>query len=208
MKKKLQIIKNMLSSFVRKKMGRIYFEKAIKRDKLNIVVGASGVYEKGWIPTDQEYLDLLNEKNWKKYFKENRIEAVLAEHVWEHLTLEEGVIAAKTCFEYLKKGGYVRLAVPDGFFPDEDYIENVRPNGRGAGFHDHQVLYNYKTLTLVFEKAGFKVRLLEYYDEHGVFHFEEWDQNDGMIFRSSRFDERNIDGNLKYTSIILDAVKK
>lgn len=29
---------------------------------------------------------------------------------------EEGVEAARTCFDFLKPGGYVRCAVPDGFF--------------------------------------------------------------------------------------------
>ena len=58
-----------------------------------------------------------------------------------------------------------------------------------------------------FEKEGFKVNLLEYFDQEGKFHFLEWDPAEGNIIRSKRFDERNQDGNLRYTSIILDAYK-
>lgn len=33
----------------------------------------------------------------------------------------------------LKPGGYVRVAVPDGFHPDPAYIEMGRPGGYGTG---------------------------------------------------------------------------
>jgi predicted SAM-dependent methyltransferase len=55
--------------------------------------------------------------------------------------------------------------------------------------------------------ADFKVNLLEYFDQEGKFHFIEWDPLEGKIHRSSRLDDRNKDGNLKFTSIILDAYK-
>ena len=36
----------------------------------------------------------------------------------------------------------------------------------------------------MFETAGFEVVLLEYCDENGQFYYNEWDANDGVIFRS------------------------
>ncbi|MDP2641179.1 MAG: hypothetical protein Q8P39_01390, partial [Candidatus Yanofskybacteria bacterium] len=72
----------------------------------------------------------------------------------------------------------------------------------------HKVLYTYKTLAQVFQKAGFRVDLLEYFDEQGTFHFKEWHPGEGMIFRSSKFDRRNKGEKLNYTSIILDAWKE
>jgi predicted SAM-dependent methyltransferase len=73
-------------------------------------------------------------------FTHNSITAILAEHVWEHLTFEEGVQAAKNCYKYLKPGGYVRCAVPDGYFPDEEYQNIVKIGGPGPKDHPTQVI--------------------------------------------------------------------
>ena len=172
-----------------------------------IVVGASGVFQDGWIPTDVHTLNLLKPARWKYFFKENSIGAILAEHVWEHLTPADGSIAAKTCYQFIMNGGYARIAVPDGYHYKPEYINYVKPGGSGAGADDHKVLYNYKTLSKTFEDAGFTVRLLEYFDENGQFHYNEWDPKQGMIHRSKRFDERNRGNELNYTSLIIDAIK-
>jgi predicted SAM-dependent methyltransferase len=59
----------------------------------------------------------------------------------------------------------------------------------------------------VFEAAGFRVELLEYCDEQGVFHWKEWDGGKGFIYRSKRFDHRNAEGRLGFVSLIVDAYK-
>lgn len=176
--------------------------------KIRIVVGTSGIFEKEWIPTDYYYLNLLEEQDWNCFFSESSIDAILAEHVWEHLTFSEGEEAFKRCYRFLKKGGYLRVAVPDGYHPDKNYINAVQPNGTGAGADDHKVLYTYDVLHSTLEKIGYKITPLEYFDEHGVFHELKWLPADGMIHRSRYFDERNKNGKLNYTSIILDAVKQ
>jgi predicted SAM-dependent methyltransferase len=173
-----------------------------RRKPLKIVVGASGVFNEGWVFTDMENLNLLEPSDWHRYFQVDSIDAILAEHVWEHLSYEEGAIAAYQCFEYLKPGGYLRIAVPDGNFPDSSYIQGV-----DIGVDGHKELYNNETLSGLFEGAGFVVQLLEYFDKNHQFHYNEWDPDEGMIHRSKRFDKRNADDKLKYTSIILDAVK-
>lgn len=74
----------------------------------------------------------------------------MAEHVWEHLTYEEGVQAARICFEFLMPGGYVRCAVPDRYFPDEDYQLNVQVGGPGPIYPpaaSHKIVHTYKTIT-------------------------------------------------------------
>ena len=76
---------------------------ANNRGALRIVVGSSGIYQEGWIPTEIHFLNLLQEKDWAKYFEQSTIQNILAEHVWEHLTLGEGKIAIQHCFKYLKK---------------------------------------------------------------------------------------------------------
>jgi len=193
--------------YVRVLINRYKLKIAAKRRLCKIIVGAGGVCQYGWVPTDIEYMNILKKKDWEKYFYEHSIDAILAEHVWEHLTKEEAMIAAKHCYRYLKKGGYLRVAVPDGFNLNKEYLDWVKPGGIGDGAKDHKVLYNYKTFKEIFESEGFKVELLEYYDENGEFHYKEWPPDEGLIRRSKRYDKRNKGGELKYTSLILDALK-
>lgn len=172
-----------------------------------IVVGTSGVFEPGWIPTDIEYLNLLQDADWRNFFNEGSVSAILAEHVWEHLTPGQGLMAAQACHRYLRSGGRLRLAVPDGLHPDPAYRRQVEINGTGAGADDHKVLYTHESLTRLLGQAGFTVTLLEYFDANGIFHFQDWNRADGMVHRSSRHDERNAGGKLAYTSLIVDAFK-
>jgi predicted SAM-dependent methyltransferase len=172
-----------------------------------IIIGSSGTSLKGWTATDREVVDLLREDTWTTYFERDSLTAILAEHVWEHLSADEAIQAARTCHRFLKPGGYLRVAVPDGLHPNSSYIEAVRPGGSGPGAHDHKVIYNHVTLQDLFSNVGFDVRLYEFFDKQGQFHFSDWDPADGMVWRSKRFDERNSNGQLTYTSIILDAIK-
>ncbi len=174
---------------------------------IRIIIGKARSGQKDWLATDEDILNLLRPLDWKRLFKPHTIDVLLAEDVWEHLTREEGFKAAKICFKYLKKGGYLRTAVPDGFHPNPAYINYVKQGGAGPGSNNHKVLYNYFDFKNLFERAGFTVRLLEYFDENGKFHYQQWKKEDGMIKRSERFDKRNKNGKLNYTSIILDAVK-
>ena len=172
-----------------------------------IVVGTSGVFEPGWIPTDIEYLNLLHDADWRIFFRAGSVSALLAEHVWDHLTPEQGLAAAQACHRYLRPGGRLRIAVPDGFHPDPAYRRQVEVNGTGAGAADHKVLYTHESLARLLEQAGFTVARLEYFDADGTFHFQDWNRADGMVHRSSRYDERNAGGKLAYTSLIVDAFK-
>ena len=167
-----------------------------------IVIGSSGTRVPGWTPTDRELIDLLDDATWRRFFAPGTLDAILAEHVWEHLSAEEGQRAAVTCCRYLKPGGFLRVAVPDGLHPDPAYIRAVKPPA-----DEHRMLYTYASLRDLFAGAGFEVRLYEYFDEQGRFQFNEWNAEDGMIRRSKRFDPRNAGDRTGYTSIVLDAVK-
>ncbi|MBB6453159.1 putative SAM-dependent methyltransferase [Salirhabdus euzebyi] len=183
----------------------------MNQKEIKIVIGA-GPYNNnpGWIHTQEDELDLLNETTWYNQFKTNSISAILAEHVWEHLTYNEGLQAAKTCYSYLKPGGYIRCAVPDGFFQNEEYQRIVQVGGPGPKDHpaaSHKIVHTYQTLSSLFESAGFNVHLLEYCDENGEFHERNWTGKDGVIFRSKKFDPRNHGDQLQCPSLIVDAVK-
>lgn len=181
------------------------------KEQLRVVVGA-GEYNNnpGWIQTQETELNLFKRDDWERRFVLNTVDAILVEHVWEHLTYEEGRQAATICFDYLRPGGYVRCAVPDGLFPNADYQSGVQVGGPGPIDHpaaSHKIVHTYRSLTKMFEEAGFQVELLEWCDEEGQFHYEDWDESNGFIYRSKRFDHRNQDGRLGFVSLIIDAIK-
>jgi predicted SAM-dependent methyltransferase len=174
---------------------------------IRIVLGAGNVAIPGWILTDVDQLNILLDRDWQRFFAPDSIDAILAEHVWEHLSEQAGIEAARLCFKYLRPGGRLRIAVPDGLHPDVRYVDAVKPGGTGPGAEDHKVLYSCRSLQDALGRAGFQTRPLEYFDEDRHFHATAWDPEDGMIHRSARFDDRNRNGELRYTSIIVDAVK-
>jgi len=178
------------------------------KSDLKIIVGSASLSQEGWLSTDYPTLDITNQTTFYSIFKSpGRVSHFLAEHVWEHLPPEIAGVAVQNCYTFLKAGGVLRIAVPDGFHPDPDYIAQVKPGGYGAGADDHKVLYNYITLTKILKDAGFDVVLLEWFDDLGQFNSQAWDIQDGIIRRSQRFDSRNEIEPTKYTSLIIDARK-
>jgi predicted SAM-dependent methyltransferase len=176
---------------------------------MKIIVGAQSTQYFGWVSLQKYDLDIRDERSWARRFLPNSFDAVLAEHVLEHLTFDEAAEAARNCFKYLKPDGYFRVAVPDGFHPEPNYINWVRPM-TGWNGDDHKFLFNHRNLTEMLLDAGFSVRLLEWYDENGVFHKQKWSNSDGAISRSantlwSKF--LGIVVNAEYTSLIVDAYK-
>ena len=178
--------------------------------RCRVVIGANKKCQAGWIPSEFYTLDVRDPADWQQYFHRESVDALVAEHVWEHLSIDDGQAAARLCLAYLKPGGHLRIAVPDGLFPDPSYIEFVEPGGSGPSAWDHRVLFTYRILGAALEEVGFEVELLEYYDEDGAFHEKEWDPDDGRIERSARLQKPGVRtfGGLPYTSLIVDAHKR
>lgn len=89
----------------------------------------------------------------------------------------------------------------------------VAPGQRIHPAADHKVVYDYRTFAPVFISAGFTVTLLEWWDEHGCFHYTDWELSDGPIGRATKLDTRNEawrtgDGPPGFTSLLLDAVRQ
>lgn len=179
---------------------------------MKIIIGAGRTALEGWVSTQEDELNLLRRGDFEKLLGGGKAQAFLAEHVWEHMTLEEGIAAAKNCFDFLEEGGFLRAAVPDANFRNDWYQNMVKIGGNGDPNHPaftHKIVYDCRLFREVFERAGFEVELLEYCDEHGDFHYKYWNEADGRIGRSLRFDTRNSyeRGTLGMVSIILDAKK-
>jgi predicted SAM-dependent methyltransferase len=179
-------------------------------EPLKIIIGAGSQSWENWVPTQGEDLNLLKEQDWAQSFRDRRIDSLVCEHVWEHLTIDDALEAAERCFRYLRPGGFLRCAVPDGYFPDPEYQKMSQVGGPGPSDHpaaDHKAVYTYKTFVPIFEKAGFIVDLLEYCDERGRFHYNQWDHKEGPIYRSLLLDHRNKEGKIEFVSLIIDAQK-
>ena len=111
---------------------------------------------------------------------------------------------------FVKSNLIDRDAVPDKNFRNEWYQNIVKIGGNGDPNHPaftHKIVYDYLTFAQVFIQAGFEVELLEWCDENGEFHYKYWNEEEGRIGRSLRFDTRNQNGKLGMVSIILDAKK-
>lgn len=172
---------------------------------LRVMLGAGPIEAPGWLQTDKEILDVTSPNDWSALFEPGSIDSLLSEHMLEHLSEEEARATLVECHRYLKRGGLFRIAVPDGYRRDLTYVKEVSPPADG-----HKVLYNIDTLTALLHRTGFATTPLEYFDPQERFHALTWDQNEGMIHRSVRFDAQQQfqrDG-LFYTSLIVDARKQ
>ncbi len=175
---------------------------------IKIIVGAGPTKYKGWFATDIVTLDVTNENHFKKYFKKKKINKVLAEHVLEHLTTNELELMISNFQKYSTQNVNIRIAVPDGFHKDKDYIDKVKPGGTGEGAEDHKHLFNYKSLAGLFDSQSFKAKLVEYWDEEGNFHSGYSNDENGYVKRSFLNDNRNSNGMPHYTSLIIDFSKR
>lgn len=175
--------------------------------EIKLVVGSGKIKFKGWFDTDIDTLNIINEKDFSKYFSKRKIDKILAEHVLEHLMDHELELMVVNFFKYSSRKVNIRIAVPDGFHHNQNYIDNVKPGGIGVGAQDHKNLFNYKTLGFLFEKHGFKAKLIEYWDENKNFHMGYLNDDKGFIHRSMLNDDRNNDGKPHYTSLIMDFTK-
>ena len=176
-------------------------------DSINLIVGAGPFKFKGWFSTDIATLDVTKENHFKKYFKDKKINKILAEHVLEHLTDEELELMVKHLYKYSADDINIRIAVPDGYHNDQEYLNLVKPGGSGEGAEDHKHLFNYITLSSIFEKQGFVSYLKEYWNEEGEFRTTYSNDDFGMIRRSFINDDRNKDKIPRYSSLIVDFKK-
>ena len=169
------------------------------------LIASAGSVHEGWILTDHATLNALDANDWARVFEAGVISRIFAEHVVEHWTTEGLRTFLGITRQYLTRDGNLRIAVPDGYHPDQSYIEEVKPGGTGPGSDDHKVLYNYQTLTAIFNSEDWDYDLLEYFDEQHKFHRKSWDKADGFVERAELTDPRNIERPFAYTSLILDA---
>ncbi len=177
--------------------------------KINIVIGASETKFTDWISTEQFFFDITSSKSWKRNFSGIKIDKLLAEHVFEHLTEDQIKAALFNAHNYLKKGGVLRIAVPDGYHPSKYVIDLVKPNGADQGSDDHKVLLNIDIFKKLLNKKLFSLVPLEYFDKYGLFHKNLYNDHNGFIKRSSKnYIGRFTESKKEYTKMINSVEKK
>src|SRR5665811_349830 len=82
-------------------------------------VGCGTKYFDGWINLDNNSdfniskLEINHDMRLPLPFEEDSVDFIYNEHFLEHLTIEEGQQAIKDFMRVLKKGGVMRMAMPD-----------------------------------------------------------------------------------------------
>jgi predicted SAM-dependent methyltransferase len=95
---------------------------------LKLNVGCGTDYKDGWINIDNNSDDNIVklDLNWDLRkplpFPDNSVDFIFNEHFMEHLTVEEGQAALKDFKRVLKKGGVLRVAMPDLEMVVDDYL--------------------------------------------------------------------------------------
>lgn len=181
-------------------------------NNVNLILGAALTRQKGWFSTNEGWLDISKQKDWVRLFKgKKRVRRVVAEHVFEHLTLDEMRNALKLIYEHLVYGGSLRIAVPDGNNPNDEYRKFCGINGLGADAKDHKQFITYELLSKELSKLGFEFILIEGYLKNKKLISKQFNNELGNIIRTRN---NNIDNNKKgwdfvdsNTSLILDCFK-
>lgn len=181
-------------------IGKYFFKKNLK-----LIIGSGGTTQKGYIASDIDWLDITNWWHWCRNFSPGSIKNMVAEHVFEHLSKEQIIVSFKLIKRYLKTGGVIRIAIPDKNRLDKKYIKSVKPPIDG-----HKSYMNLDDMSKILEGLGFSVTPLEYFNEKGKFIHKKWEDKDGIIRRSYKYDKQTAfkNGRLHYTSLIIDAVKR
>jgi predicted SAM-dependent methyltransferase len=212
MKKYLSIILMKIYRLLKNRIIFYNFKKNLKNANLEnrevkLVIGSGNTSYKEWLLSDLPWFDILDLNKIKIFFPEKRISRILTEHVFEHLTSKEGIIAINNLKQILKRNSVIRLAVPDGFHSNKNYIDQVKPGS--SNDIGHKELYNYKTIQKLFDD-DFEIKFLEYFNENKEFVYNNWNNNidEGFIKRSRFNDHRNDENNINYSSLIIEAVLK
>lgn len=185
----------------------LLFKWGLLNDPLRVVIGASNTNFKGWISTEQFFFDITKAESWKKNFGARKIDNLLAEHVFEHLTEDEIKTTLSLACQYLKKNGIFRIAVPDCYHPSSYMIDLVKPGGLEPAATDHKISLTIDLFKQLLGNIKFIMKSVEYFDKNGIFHSQYSDEN-GYIFRSKAHYSGRFTNDIKEYNKLLAGVPK
>ena len=174
---------------------------------LKIVLGGTAPAP-DWLGSDIGFFDATRPESWAALLGEaGEGDRLLAEHVFEHIPPDLVPAVLQNAFRYLKPGGTIRIAVPDGHNPDPDYIRHVEPGGIGPGADDHKQLFTIESLSEALAAAGFRVEPGEWFDASGQFHETAWDEACGHVHRCRRHGTPDKSFPSSHLSLLVDGIK-
>lgn len=118
-------------------------------------------------------------------FNDNQIDAILAEHVVEHINIQDAWSFLEECHRILKKNGVLRIAVPcvSKIFQtaDEDYFQFIKNHGWGDATrkdavrsiifnHGHRTIWEKNSLDAIIQSIGFSLLTTEPEELKGTLH--------------------------------------
>ena len=185
--------------------GRLRLRNAIARQAsrgdVKVILGASHTQFPGWIPSDLPHFNIVDRSHWKFLFRSHCASNLLAEHVFEHLTVDQVKQALRHCHDWMKPGGCLRIAVPDANHANPEYLKMTLPPADG-----HLSAWNYETFSNVLAECGFRAIPLEYYshDKHLV--KVPFDSVNGPVSRSLQ--QGYVHHEIRdYSSLVIDAIR-
>lgn len=173
-----------------------------------VVANQKEIIVSHWLRTNREVLDELDPSQWEYLFQGIQLDGFFSEHVLEHLTPMQAVVALCLQQQYLKKPSHsfcprVRVAVPDGLYPDMYYQDTMKLRGMKDDRSGHNMLWTIYTLSEAMDLVGLHPEGMEYFTEAG-FTRRNWSEAHGAVLRTYSNDWRNQEGNVFVTSLLVD----
>ena len=149
---------------------------------------------------------MLSNNDFKYYFKNKLIDNILLEHVIEHLEYEDFIKFMIIAKKYLRKGGIIRVAVPDANHPSKYVSILTGVNGTEPGADDHKFFYKISDFEKIADQLGYKINKLEFFDKNGQFITTNYNFSNGWISRCSRNYKGRFTNNEKEYKRMIDSV--
>lgn len=122
-------------------------------------------------PKSPERINLAKERNYIDCdlskgipFNKDEVDGIVASHLIEHLTPQEGVLFIRECHRVLKVGGVLRVSTPDAMYmmkqdhEGHEYCNEYRPPGMTFTEHvllfpEHKIISTFGTIRVLFHLA-------------------------------------------------------
>jgi predicted SAM-dependent methyltransferase len=136
---------------------------------LKIHIGSGLINLQGWINVDARnftHIHLVTDNLELKEFSDDAVAEIYLCHVLEHLSFEEAQFAINIFFKKLKKGGTVRISVPnfesiiDVYRRNNNNIETIQfalMGGQDYPYNFHKSVYDSVSLRKLLAKSGFSL---------------------------------------------------
>lgn len=149
-------------------------EQSSEKKFLNLGSGPRGIVDSSWVNIDgfmDKNVHYCCDFNKPLPFADNTFDGIFCEHVLEHFDYNNGRKLLQECLRILKKGGAIRIVVPDGekfmkaYFEQPDFIVKYKHCETGFAMeavnawfyqrYEHQCIYDGPFLCDQLLKSGF-----------------------------------------------------